>query len=88
MRAGCGKSARPVRGGGERSAPPYSTVDHPVLRRQVVQECCERLLIGKWQTLPMEYEMLMLKGVLQTFHKLVAKDRAEHLDGQEEIRWR
>jgi hypothetical protein len=36
----------------------------------------------------MECELLMLKGVLQTFHKLVAKDRAEHLDGQEEIPWR
>ena len=30
----------------------------------------------------------MLKGVCQTFHKLVAKDRAEHLDVQEEIPWR
>ena len=63
-------------------------VDHPVLHRQVVQKCCERFFIGKWETLPMEYEMLMLKGVFQTFHKLVAKDRTEHLDGQEEIRWR
>ena len=50
-------------------------VDHPVLRRQVVQKCCERVLIGKWQTQPMKYEVLMLKGVFQTVHKLVAKDR-------------
>ena len=63
-------------------------LDHPVLRRQLVQECGERLLVGKWQTLSMEYQMLMVKGVLQTFHKLVAKDGAEHVYGQEEIRCR
>ena len=63
-------------------------IDHPVLGGQVVQECGERLRIGKWQTLPMECELLMLNGIFQTFQKLVAKDRTEHLDRQEEIRWR
>src|SRR5215831_4074253 len=63
-------------------------VDHPVLRRQVVQECGKGLVVCQWQTVSIKHQLLMFKSAFQTFQKHVAKNRAEYLHGQEEIGWR
>ena len=62
-------------------------IDHPVLLRQGCRRNVAKcLLIGQWQTLAMECQMLIVERRRRSpFANLSRNTAAEHLHGQEEI---
>src|SRR5258707_4584739 len=60
-------------------------VDHPVLSEQGSQPGSKGFRLSKELQVSMKVELAVMKGALERFVELAAKDCAEHLDGKKEV---
>ena len=60
-------------------------VDHPVLSKQWSQPGSKDFRLSEELQVSMKVELAVMKGALERFVELAAKDATEHLDGKKEI---
>src|SRR5260370_27242796 len=60
-------------------------VDHPVLSEQWSEPCSKGFRLSEELQVSMKGELAVMKGKLERFVELAAKDATEHLDGKKEI---
>jgi hypothetical protein len=60
-------------------------VDHPVLSEQWSEPCSKGFRLSEELQVSMKGELAVMKGTLERFVKLAAKDATEHLDGKKEV---
>ena len=60
-------------------------VDHPILSEQCSQPRSKGFRLSEELQVSMKVELAVMKGTLERFVELAAKDSAEHFDGKKEV---
>jgi len=64
----------------------WFAVNHPVVAEQGAEERSESLGVGQKLEVPVEAELAVREGLLQSIHELAAEDSTQHLPGEKEAR--
>ena len=64
----------------------WFAVNHPVVAKQGAEERGESLGIGQKLEVPVEAELAVGEGLLQSINELAAEDSTQHLPGEKEAR--